>query len=79
MAKIVVGGTDASPTYTKVATTLTDNIVTGATAALGVLSDDQTTFYDKKAMGTAAAVNLAAGIVIGDKFGDKIPVLGGRR
>lgn len=79
MAKITVGGTTAAPTYTKTETSFTDKVILGVTAPLAIMSSDETEFYSKDDVAVASVVGVAAGVFLGDKFGDSIPVLGQRR
>lgn len=79
MSKIVKGGTEASPTYTHTATSLMDKALLAVSAPLAVFGGESTEFYSKDDVGVASAVGLTAGFVLGDMFGDKVPVLGGRR
>lgn len=79
MSKVVIGGTSANPTVTRTETTIADRLTKAVTAPLGILSDDETTFYGEVDMAYASLTAVAAGVFIGDRWGDKIPVLGQRR
>lgn len=81
MPKIIKGGTAEVPTYTEEATTLVDGFVTALTAPLSVLKkgEDETEFYSSRDVGIAALSWAAVGIFAGDRFGNSIPYLGGRR
>lgn len=80
MAKIIVSGTTEAPVYTKSATTVVDGITLAITAPLTALSSaEQTEYYSKDTVGVAAGVGMIGGFVLGDMFGDKVPLLGGRR
>jgi hypothetical protein len=66
-------------TLTEVATTLTDDFVAAVMAPLKVLESEPTEFYAPRVAGMAAVGYGIAGIFVGDKWGDSIPLLGGRR
>lgn len=81
MSKIVISGTDAQPVYTKTDTTIADTLKLAVMAPLGIMGSDtnKKTFYSEDDIAVASVGALAAGVFIGDKWGGKIPVLGGRR
>jgi hypothetical protein len=63
----------------EVTTTLTDDLVAAVMSPLKVLESEPTEFVSPRVAGMAALGYGVAGIFVGDKFGDSIPVLGGRR
>lgn len=81
MSKIVVSGTTAAPVFTKTDTTITDKLTLAVMAPLGLMGSDadKNEFYSKDDIAIASVGGIAAGVFIGDKWGSKIPVLGGRR
>lgn len=80
MSKIVKSGTAEAPVYTETATTLTDKVMLGLTAPLALIGDEgKSEFYSKDDIAVASVVDVGVGFVLGDKFGDKVPVLGQRR
>jgi len=66
-------------TLAEVTTTLTDDLVAAVMSPLKVLESEPTEFVSPRVAGMAALGYGVAGIFVGDKFGDSIPVLGGRR
>jgi hypothetical protein len=66
-------------TLAEVTTTLIDDLVAAVMSPLKVLESEPTEFVSPRVAGMAALGYGVAGIFVGDKFGDSIPVLGGRR
>jgi hypothetical protein len=66
-------------TLAEVTTTLIDDLVAAVMSPLKVLESEPTEFVSPHVAGMAALGYGVAGIFVGDKFGDSIPVLGGRR
>lgn len=79
MSKAIIAA-DATG-VTKTDTTIIDNVLGGVTSILKVASteDANTTYYSDKAVGQAVLAGMVGGFMIGDRFGDKVPFLGGRR
>lgn len=77
--KIVISGTDASPVFTRTATTLVDKALLAISAPLATFSGDDKEFFSKDDIGVATLIHLGLGVAMGDKFGASIPLLGGRR
>lgn len=79
MSKAIITGTTAAVSNT----TIVDNLMLGVTSPLAILSKEDEAegveYYSKKSVGQAVLVGAAAGFVAGDIFGDRVPVLGGRR
>lgn len=79
MSKIVKSGTADQPVYTESATTLFDAVLTGLMAPFKALSGGDKEFVSVKDVAIGTAAVAAGSIFIGDRFGAKIPVLGGGR
>lgn len=84
MSKITVTAAGVTAAgVTRTATTLVDNIVGGILSPLKAFSpenaDGSGTYVSEKAAGQGALLAFGAGFVTGDMFGDKVPLLGGRR
>jgi len=78
MGKKIIKATDTAGvvTYTEKTTTLVDDIVDGLTAPLSAVSSDDKTFVSMSILGKTAVMHLAAGIFVGDRYGESVPVLG---
>lgn len=76
----LVAAADATG-VTKTETTLIDNVLGGVTSIMKIASteDANTTYYSEKAVGQAVIGALVGGFVIGDRWGDRVPFLGGHR
>lgn len=70
--------TEKDGQLTVVETSMVDTAVDVVTAPLKVASKEKT-YYSNSTLGWASIAFLAAGVFIGDRFGDKIPLLGQRR
>lgn len=66
---------------TKTETTMIDNVIGGIGSVMKIASteDDSTTYYSEKAVGQAVLGAAVGGFLLGDRFGDRVPLLGGRR
>lgn len=64
---------------TKTSTTLFDKALGVVTLPLAAFKSDETAFISEKDAGVAVISGMAAGFALGDKFGAKVPFLGGRR
>lgn len=72
---------DGAGTITHVETevALTDMLMTYITAPFSIFSANQTEYYSKAEMGKAQLASAGAGFVLGDMYGDRVPLLGQRR
>jgi hypothetical protein len=77
MAKVTKSAVDG--TLTEVATTITDDLVLAISSPFKLFETEPTEFVAPRVAAMAAVGGLAGGIMVGDKWGDSIPVLGGRR
>jgi len=69
----------ADGTLTEVATTLVDDVIAAAVSPLKAFESEPTEFVAPRVAGIAALGFAAAGVFVGDKHGESIPLLGGRR
>jgi len=69
----------ADGTLAEVETTFTDDLVAAVVSPLSAMDAEPTEFVSPRVAGIAAIGYGMAGIWTGDKYGEKIPVLGGRR
>jgi hypothetical protein len=76
MAKITKG-TDG--TFTEVETTLVDDLMSALASPLKVLEGEPTEFVSPRVAAFAAIGYGLGGVMVGDRWGDSIPVLGGKR
>lgn len=78
MAKIVVGGTTASPTYTKTTTSIGDSLSLAVKAPFAVTKDQDTVteFYGEDDVAVVALAWAFGGFFLGDRFGHKVPYIG---
>lgn len=78
MSKIVLNSENVA---TKTSTTLIDNIFNGVKSVAKVASteDLSTEYYSDKAVGQAVLGIGAFAFFAGDKWGDRVPLLGGHR
>lgn len=79
MSKIVKSGTAQQPVYTESETTLMDSVLSCLMAPFKALSGADKEFISVGDVAVGAAALAAGSIFIGDRFGAKIPVLGGGR
>lgn len=81
MAKIIkTVSPEGDATYTEESTTLIGDVVSGVTSVFSVFSAaEPTTFVSEKTCGMAVIASMVGGLFIGDKYGDRIPLIGGRR
>lgn len=77
MSKAII--TAEASGVTKEDTNILTNVMAGATSIFKSFSEEGNTYYSEKAMGQAVLAALVGGVVVGDRFGDKIPFVGGRR
>lgn len=65
-------------TYSEVTQTFVEQVIDSALLPLSALSENNE-FISKQQAGVAMLGGVAGGVFLGDKYGDRIPVLGGRR
>jgi hypothetical protein len=68
----VVPGT---PTYTEAVRTTMETVTDVVMAPFGILDTAKTEYYSKKTLAYAATGYGIGGLVIGQKFGNKVPLL----
>lgn len=63
------------------ATTLVDKIVAAPTSLLKIFSKEEgdVTYLSEKDVGVVALTAFAGGFLVGDRWGDRVPFLGGHR
>lgn len=71
-------GTDPA-TYVETNMTLVDQVTGVVSSVFKVFSDDDAVFYPERTVGLGFLGGMAAGVFVGDRFGESIPVLGQRR
>lgn len=57
-----------------VSTTFLDTVLAGATSPLSMFTESNE-FYNKKDMGVAVTLSLVGGMILGRRYGSKIPGL----
>lgn len=60
-------------------TTALTKVLNVVTLPLAAFTKDDTAFVSKQDAGIAVLGGMAAGFVLGDMFGAKVPLIGGRR
>jgi hypothetical protein len=66
-------------TLAEVETTFIDDAISAVLSPLKITEAAPTEFYAPRVAAMAALGYGIGGVVVGDKFGDSIPLLGGRR
>lgn len=80
MAKITKTSDGAGGfTYTEVETTLVDDMVAAVVSPFKVLETEPTEFHSPRVAAYAALGYGIGGVMVGDRWGDSIPLLGGNR
>lgn len=81
MAKVIkTVNAEGVASYTEEDTTLVGDLLSGVTSVFSVFTaGEPTTFVSEKTCGMTALAAVVGGIFVGDKYGDSIPLLGGRR
>lgn len=69
---------DGTVSFTTAEKSYLETAITVATSPLAMLSNSEV-YINKQVMGLGTTAALCGGIVLGDMFGAKIPLLGGRR
>lgn len=77
MAKKQVVGTDGA--LTAVDMTFVDELMEVVKSPFAIFESETKTYLPARTVGIGVVGGLAGGILIGDRFGASIPVLGGRR
>lgn len=71
MAKVTKTTANGTSTYTEEETSLLDDVITGALAPVGLVSDDGTEFISKRAAGIGAVAWSSAAFLFGERWGHK--------
>jgi hypothetical protein len=65
--------------YAEADMSLLDEVVAAAASPFKIMESEATEYHPPRVAAIAAFGYGSAGVIVGDKFGDSIPVLGGRR
>lgn len=70
---------DGTVVYSETAQTLVDTLTASFVAPFAVLAADSNEYYSKQMVGQSMLIAGMAGVVIGDRYGESIPLLGRHR